>query len=240
MTSPDILNALKPLLATPTPPGLGPGPRSQVWPLDTLRLRLDEVLRRTSLPAGRQELLRALIYLWHDHHDASHTLSQGIENADGSYVHGILHRREPDYGNAKYWFRRVGRHAAYVELAARAGTLLRDGGHTELANQLLPRGEWPEVRSRPCQEARVRNRRPAATVSDDCEIWGLRRLPAGGLVAPCLPLSRIRVVDDRTDLVEDHRRPAVRVVRRPGRLSRRCRPPRSSPCLTPWMRRAAR
>ena len=62
--------------------------------------------------------LRAGLLLFNDFFDDSHSCSQSMEgqqNAD--YWHAILHRREPDYGNAKYWFRHVGRHPIFRELA---------------------------------------------------------------------------------------------------------------------------
>lgn len=67
------------------------------------------------------------LLLWNDALDASHTISQSIESRTGSYWHGIMHRREPDYSNAKYWFRRVGVHSIFPELRERALTLLRSG-----------------------------------------------------------------------------------------------------------------
>lgn len=51
------------------------------------------------------------VWLLHDFLDESHTISQSIETPSGSYWHAIMHRREGDFSNAKYWFRRVGRHA---------------------------------------------------------------------------------------------------------------------------------
>lgn len=65
------------------------------------------------------------LLLWNDALDASHTISQNIESRTGSYWHGIMHRREPDYSNAKYWFRRVGVHSIFPELRERALTLLQ-------------------------------------------------------------------------------------------------------------------
>lgn len=57
------------------------------------------------------------VWLLHNFLDESHTISQGISTPSGSYWHGIMHRREGDYSNAKYWMRRVGEHPVFDEMA---------------------------------------------------------------------------------------------------------------------------
>ena len=66
------------------------------------------------------------LWLWFDYLDESHTISQSIDTASGSFWHGIMHRREPDYSNAKYWFRRVANHPAYDLIAASTSTVKWD------------------------------------------------------------------------------------------------------------------
>lgn len=68
--------------------------------------------------------------LWqmNDDLEESHNLSQSVEGdgkfAAGDYWHAIMHRREPDPSNAKYWFRRVGEHPIFESLTQCAAQLL--------------------------------------------------------------------------------------------------------------------
>ena len=96
--------------------------------------------------------LKAGLFLLGDFFDDSHANSQSIEGLGahhtGDYWHAILHRREPDYGNAKYWFRHVGRHPAFVELARSVERQLSAATGSLAAtldrwrDRLVSRGHW--------------------------------------------------------------------------------------------------
>ena len=62
-----------------------------------------------SIVSDYAEVLAGL-WLYVDDLDRSHTISQDIHTPTGSYWHAIMHRREGDFWNAKYWFRKVGNH----------------------------------------------------------------------------------------------------------------------------------
>ncbi len=76
---------------------------------------LDALRSLTSPYAGR--LVESALWLLAGELDRSHEISQNAGSAEGSFWHGIMHRREGDYSNAKYWFRQVGDHVAVKRLA---------------------------------------------------------------------------------------------------------------------------
>ena len=86
--------------------------------LDKLRASSSEDLFTATPLASRAfaDCVRSGLFLYFSALDDSHKLSQEIPSTSGSYWHGIMHRQEPDYGNSKYWFRRVGQHEIFPEL----------------------------------------------------------------------------------------------------------------------------
>lgn len=69
------------------------------------------------------------LLLWNDALDESHEISQTLANETGSYWHGLMHRREPDYSNSKYWFGRVGDHPIFSSLRERVLSLSKEIGN---------------------------------------------------------------------------------------------------------------
>ncbi len=73
----------------------------------------------------------ALLALWRDAKGdwaKAHGIAQDVAGADGAWVHAYLHRKDGDFGNAVYWYRRAGRMVATgdsrVEWAGIVGELL--------------------------------------------------------------------------------------------------------------------
>lgn len=97
--------------------------------------------------------------------DESHRLSQGLPGADGSFWHGIMHRREGDYSNAKYWFRRVGEHPTFAAIADAAGGIAATGDGPA-ARAMAARGKWDPFAFVDLVQIAVANGKP------DDPLWG--------------------------------------------------------------------
>ncbi len=74
--------------------------------------------------AEEGDALLAGLWLWHDWLDESHAISQGLHGASGSFWHAIMHRREGDFANAKYWYARCADHPVLPSLNAKSSAIL--------------------------------------------------------------------------------------------------------------------
>lgn len=118
------------LFQTNTLPTLGPERRPEALSLPDCQAQLEAL----ELTLQQRPLVHSALLLWHDHLGASHDISQGIQNSDGSFLHGIMHRREPDYSNAKYWFTLTGEHPSFAAIHSRAKAILKETALSNYAN----------------------------------------------------------------------------------------------------------
>jgi hypothetical protein len=108
---PDYPPAVAELLAIDHPTALGPG-----TPAEALRVKI-----KAACALGLPPACTAGLWLRFDFLNESHSISQEDEgNPDRDFWHAIMHRREPDAWNSKYWWRRVGEHPVLAQLRARA------------------------------------------------------------------------------------------------------------------------
>jgi hypothetical protein len=83
-------------------------------------LRNADLERLGGYKPGVVPLVRSLLLLMAGDLERAHILVQEASDADGTYIHGIVHRVEGDFDNARYWFRRTAVHPAAAEIYRRA------------------------------------------------------------------------------------------------------------------------
>lgn len=142
-------------------PPLGPGRphKAMAGPL----AGLDQAVFGGAGAAGSAELSAgclAGLWLWNGFLAESHAVSQAIHSAEGNWWHGIMHRREPDAGNAKYWFRQIGDHRLAGPLAARVRQTFAGSEVPAEADWLQTLDRWDAHRFVDlCEQARGRGDR---------------------------------------------------------------------------------
>lgn len=78
--------------------------------------------------------------------DEAHRIFQDSPGDLGSYWHGMMHRREGDFDNARYWFRRAGALAFFDELHGRV---------SEYSADMSRQSNWdPYLFTGQCEQAR--------------------------------------------------------------------------------------
>jgi hypothetical protein len=80
------------------------------------------VMRALEDPALQgKPTLEAGLWLYVDDLNRSHRVSQGVNRPSGSFWHAIMHRREGDFSNSHYWYRKIGQHPVLSRVNAGGG-----------------------------------------------------------------------------------------------------------------------
>jgi len=85
------------------------------------------------------------LWLYFDFLDESHTISQSLANPTGSFWHAIMHRREGDFSNAKYWYARCGEHPSLATMAAQSAKLVNQMPADKSLLRLVASGWNPDA-----------------------------------------------------------------------------------------------
>lgn len=123
----------------------GPAASSPILADSALRRAVKRLLPELGRSAEDFPCIEAGILLLHDFDAQAHNIVQGLEGAGrlqtADYWHGIMHRREPDPGNAAWWFRCVSDHPAASVLGRKLQQWLQEIGASaevlQQARQLL-------------------------------------------------------------------------------------------------------
>jgi hypothetical protein len=83
-------------------------------------LRNADLERLGGYRSGIVPFVRSLLLLAAGDLERAHILVQDASSADGTYIHGMVHRAEDDFDNARYWFRRTAVHPAAAEIYRQA------------------------------------------------------------------------------------------------------------------------
>ena len=125
--------------------------------LIAIRTATDAQLAGPNASAERIQLIRALLLYANDAIDEAHRIAQEFSSDLGSYLHGMIHRREEDFENARYWFRRCGELPFYPALQQKAAGISED-----FAKQL----NWdPYLFTTLCERSKYGSRTPLKTLA---------------------------------------------------------------------------
>lgn len=88
----------------------------------------DHLLAPAVASSSTNQAILAGLWLWHDGLQECHEITQKPSDIASTMAlwHAIMHRREGDFSNSKYWYSRAARHAALASMAMKVGPLIAE------------------------------------------------------------------------------------------------------------------
>jgi hypothetical protein len=107
---------------------------------------------------ARNRAAQSALWLYVDDLHRSHEISQGLHTATGSFLHGIMHRREGDFWNSHYWMRKTHRHPVWQRIAGYDPDAFIDAVQSAQGTDptdllTMQRTEWAEVMAHCLEDA---------------------------------------------------------------------------------------
>jgi hypothetical protein len=99
-------------------------------------LSANDLFDRPVASRGDAEAVLAGLWLWLDALDECHRIVQSGQSGTPAFWHAIMHRREGDFWNSKYWYARCRSHPVINELGPAAKELLGPDDSPALAHVL--------------------------------------------------------------------------------------------------------
>lgn len=125
---------------------------------------------RLGRPAHFSLVRGGLLYAVDDLHPA-HAIFQEAHSDLGAYWHGMMHRREGDFDNARYWFRRAGAQPFFAALHGAAAAASADMARQANWDPYLFMGQCEQARfgaEELLPEMRALQRAEFAAIFDYC------------------------------------------------------------------------
>ena len=94
------------------------------------------------LAVAKDPMLAAGIWLYVDDLEAAHQLVQYDSSPTASWWHAVVHRREGDFGNSRYWYRQSEGHPGMPGLGFEPDRLVRAAEANDESGIPLQKREW--------------------------------------------------------------------------------------------------
>ncbi len=90
-------------------------------PPDQELIRRIKATEEDAIPAvAETKCVFSLLFLLAGGIEQAHRIVQELSTSDAAYIHGMIHRIDDDFDNARYWFRRARMEPAAAEMYRRA------------------------------------------------------------------------------------------------------------------------